>query len=499
MGPPPPDVEDAVTVPRAARIDPDYSGVVLPPNIAPLNFSIREEGSRFFVRIHSDAGQPVEIDSSSPAIEIPLRPWHALVSASRGRDLRMDVYAQSDGQWRQYQPIVNHVAEEEIDGHLAFRLIGPVHNKWGEVEIHQRNLENFEESPILDGKTLARGCVNCHSFVGNDPNKMLVAFRSRLGRGTLLADNGKVAKLDLRIGYTAWHPSGRIAAYSINNLEQLFHLAGPEVRDVIDMDGALAYYHVEGHRSTMVPGASANQRLETYPAWAPDGRYLYYCSATPLWAYHKRDARAEPPARYAEVKYDLRRIPYDVDTDQWGKPETVLAAAQTGLSILAPRISPDGRFLLMCMCRYGSFPVYQPTSDLYMMDLARGTWKKADGVNSEFSESWHCWSSNSRWIAFSSKRGGGTFTRCYLSYVDETGGTHKPLIVPQRDPERYRSMLKTISLPELLTAPVPYSSTDMARAARSDSFVQVAAPSATRDATGAEPWRRASHDHIDEH
>jgi Tol biopolymer transport system component len=326
---------------------------------------------------------------------------------------------------------------------------------------------------------------------------MLVAFRSRFGRGTLLVDNARVEKLDVRMGYTAWHPAGRMAAYSINNLEQAFHMAGPEVRDVIDRDGALAYYSIDARKSKMVPGASNNDRLESYPAWSPDGRYLYYSSAPLLWTRGQRVSADGPPNRYAEVKYDLRRIRYDIETDQWGKPETVLSAEKTGLSILLPRISPDGKFLLVCMCRYGCFPVYQTTSDLYMMDLARGTLKKAEEVNSEFSESWHSWSSNSRWIAFSSKRGGGTFTRCYLSYVDATGRTHKPLIVPQKDPEFYRSLIKTISVPELLTGPVSSSPTALARAARWGAAIQTGSPSGTDEVEHAKPSQQASADHME--
>ncbi len=48
-----------------------------------------------------------------------------------------------------------------------------------------------------------------------------------------------------------------------------------------------------------------------------------------------------------------------------GKVETVLSADETGLSILLPRISPDGRFLLFCMCKYGCSSVYQPSRDTW--------------------------------------------------------------------------------------------------------------------------------------
>ena len=103
---------------------------------------------------------------------------------------------------------------------------------------------------------------------------------------------------------------------------------------------------------------------------------------------------------------------------------------------------------------------------MYIMDLANGTYAKAE-ANSEESESWHSWSSNSRWIAFSSKRGGGLLTRCYISYVDETARTRKPFLLPQSDPEFYESSLKMVSLPELVTAPVTASRATLQRAVRS--------------------------------
>jgi hypothetical protein len=87
-------------------------------------------------------------------------------------------------------------------------------------------------------------------------------------------------------------------------------------------------------------------------------------------------------------------------------------------------------------------------------------------IHSEFSESWHSWSSNSRWIAFSSKREGGLFTRTYFSYVDEAGTAHKPLVLPQQDPAYYDSLLETYSVPELVKGPVAVSQSRLARAAR---------------------------------
>ena len=433
-----PDLHDASLVATLPRIRPDYTAVTVPANIAPLNFVIDEQGDRFFIELSSSVGDSIKIASTSPDIVIPQEPWRRLLAANRGEKLRIVVFVERSRQWHKYETITNRIAEEEIDSFLAYRLIEPVHQWWREITIQQRELATYQESNVLDGMSLAESCLNCHSFANNDPTRMSIGMRSRkYGAATLLVDRGAAKKVGTKFGYTAWHPSGRLAVYSMNKTWQFFHTAGPEVRDVIDMDSALAYYVLENETVAKVPAASDKLRLETYPAWSPDGRWLYYCSAPMLWP----DADDELPARYQEVRYDLMRVGYDLATDQWGDPETVLSAEETGMSILLPRISPDGRFLLFCMCHYGCFPIYQPSSDLYMMDLSTREYRRLE-INSEFSESWHSWSSNSRWIAFSSKRQGGVFTRCFLSFVDENGVAHKPFMLPQEDPRFYDSFLE---------------------------------------------------------
>jgi len=204
---------------------------------------------------------------------------------------------------------------------------------------------------------------------------------------------------------------------------------------------------------------------------------MYFCSAPVLWS----DRDTVPQENYDQVKYDLVRISYDLDRDEWGELETVLSAKDTGLTILLPRVSPDGRWLLFCMCNYGSFPVYYDSSDLYLIDLK--AFEKTGHVkpqrlqiNSDKSESWHSWSGNSRWIAFSSKRQSGVFTRSYLSYVDESGRAYKPFLLPQKDPTYYDSCLWTYSVPELVAAPVPVTGEKLGRVIRGSRKISVSLP-----------------------
>ena len=469
------------------NISPDYAGIVIPGNIAPLNFRILEKGQAYCVKIHSHSGSAIEISSKTGRIRVPLRKWRALLDANKGRELFVDVYVRNaQDKWLQFQRIANTIAKEDIDRTLVYRFMKPIYSEWRDMGIYQRDLTDFDVSLVMHGRSFGQGCLNCHSFVGNASDTMTIGLRSaKYGSSTLLARNGDVHKIGARWGYTAWHPSGRLAVYSMNKVRQFFHTGGMEVRDVVDLDSALLCYHVDSKKVTCPEELADKNRLETYPTWSPDGRYLYFCSGPILW----QDRNTVPPENYDKLKYDLRRIAYDVETDQWGKAETVLSADETGLSILLPRISPDGRFLLFCMCRYGCFPVYQPSSDLYLMDLATGDYRKL-AANSSYSESWHSWSSNSRWIAFSSKRQGGSLTRTYLSYVDQTGQVHKPFVLPQKDTAYYDSLLETYSVPELIAGSVKVSKSLLARVARSEPSVAVDIPitGATPKAGPNEPW-----------
>lgn len=459
-------------IPYEPNISPDYSGIVLPPNIAPLNFVIREPGTAFHVDIHAHDSAPIRVKNSSGHMAIPLRPWRALLRSHQGQEIYFDISVRGkDGAWRQFKRITNTIAQHPIDSTLVYRFMKPIYNWWKDIGIYQRQLADYDTSCVLKGESFGEGCLNCHSFVGNDSTTMTIGLRSETyGSRTLLAQGKQVDTIGAKWGYTAWHPSGQLAVYSINKVRQFFHVGGMEVRDVVDLDSALVCYYAADHRTVSPAGMADKDRLETYPTWSPDGRSLYFCSAPILW-----EDDTTPPEKYDQVRYDLRRMAYDPATDQWGDVETLLSAEDTGLSILLPRISPDGRFCLFCMCPYGCFPIYQPGSDLYLMDLSTGAYQKL-AINSEYSESWHSWSSNSRWIAFSSKRRGGLLTRTYFSYIDETGTAHKPFVLPQKDPAAYDAMMQTFSVPELVRERIKTPASTLARAARSRSSVAVEVP-----------------------
>jgi hypothetical protein len=460
-----------VDVRRLPRIRPDYSQTVVPPNIAPLNFLVEEPGTEFRVRLHGAGGGDVLLASHTPSVVIPLRRWRKLLAEHRGGSIEVDIYVKgADGRWSRYDAITNTVARDEIDSHLVYRLLGPVCNIFHEVRICQRNLENYDESLIVGSDALGGACVNCHSFQHNRPD--LFSFEVRPGidqktpaTGMILVRDGRATRLETRSdaaprapGHLSWQQNGWVA-FSMTWPDQVFRGAGAEIRDVFDHYSALAALNTTTGATSTSLGIANPDRLVTFPCWSADGKALYFSSARKLWG---PDGLITGD-KIKDTMYDLMRVSFDVDTGAWGQPETLLAAAETGKSLLEPRASPDGRYLLFCSTDYGGFPLYQPGCHLYLMDLKTGQYRRL-AYNGDQTDAWHCWSSNSRWIVFSSKRDNGLLARPYFSYLDAEGRERKPFVLPQKDPAFYDTCLKTYNMPELVTGPVTIPQKELVRA-----------------------------------
>jgi hypothetical protein len=447
-----PDEEKVVFSKRQPVIDPDYRGIVIPPNIAPLNFRVDENEAKGFVDIHlkNAKSSQIKIKIKNGIVKIPHRRWKRLLKRGAGEILCVDVYLkEKPAGWKRFQTIENKIDMEEIDEHVAYRLINPGYVLWWEMGIYQRNLENFHESPIFTNRTTKNNCMNCHTFCGNNPNIMMFHMRGKYG-GTIIARNGNLEKVNTGTQYTmsagvypSWHPDGKHLAFSVNKIKQAFHARRDRSIYVNDLASDLIVYDIEKRQVTTSPKIST-KRLENTPEWSPDGKYLYYISAP---------ERHLPEPDWDKYQYDLMRIAYDPVTSVWGEPEIVLSAAQTGLSISFPKISPDGKYLLFTGSDYGYFAINFSSSDLYLLDLVSNEYSKLS-INSDRSESFHSWSANSRWFVFASKRENGLTSRLYFCHISEAGHVSKPFIMPQKDPEFYNTFICNYNAPQMISGAV---------------------------------------------
>jgi Tol biopolymer transport system component len=438
-------------VKRLPSIFPDYTGILIPPNIAPLNFKINEPGTEFEARIYTSNENQIIERSSNPSIRMDVDQWHELLEKGMGSKVYVEVFVKSsEGHWQKFEPIINEISKEKLDSHLAYRLINTGYVLYNSLGIYQRNLENFDEKPILENRSFEYGCLNCHSFNRNDPNQMMIHTRAIHG-GTLINQNGKLSKIDTKHKYTlsagaypCWHPDGKHIAYSVNNINQNFCVGETRI-EVSDEYSDLVVYDIEKNTITTSPKVSTASR-ENLPNWSPDGKYIYYINAPVVVNLVDR----------IRAKYDLMRIAYDVNTNQWGEPDTVISSQAIGKSISFPKISPNGKFLMFCTSDNGYFTIHYPQADLNLLNLQTGEYQKME-INSPQTDSYHCFSSTGHWFVFSSKRIDGLFTRPYFSYLDDNGKASKPFVLPQENPEFYNTFPKNYNIPELITGEVTVS------------------------------------------
>lgn len=437
-------IPDFQEINKKASIFPDYDSITVPCNIAPLNFRINEPAQKYVAVYEVKGKELFRIASSNGKIMVPFGKWKKLIEASKGQTYSVRLFAKINGHWGRYKPITNYVAADSIDSYLVYRLIEPGFETWNKMGIYQRCLTNFDELPIMENSVSEGNCMNCHSFSLNNGDCML--FHMRAGKaGTYFYTNGNLEKVDTKTDstlspcvYPSWHPGGKLVAFSVNRIVQTFHAVPGKKIEVLDTLSDIVIYNLQTHSLSTSPLISSKSRLETFPTWSPDGKYLYFCSA-----------KARPPTDYKNIRYDLVRIAYDPESNKFGEADTVYSAASAGKSVSFPRVSPDGKRVMFCLSDYGNFSIWHPESDLYLFNLETKELSKPN-INSSQTESYHTWSSTGRWLVFSSRRIDGHYTRPYFSYVDRSGNLHKPFILPQKDPEFYDRLLKSYNVPELV-------------------------------------------------
>lgn len=450
-------------------INPDYTDVTVPANIAPLNFSLTTpyEDAR---AVLSSADQKIEVKAKGGQFVIPASKWKKLLQAASGNTVDVTVQAKDKGQWVEYAPFKLYVATEPVDPYIAYRLIAPGYTLWNKMGLYQRNLENYTETAIIENKMSGRNCVNCHSFCMQNPDKMLFHMRETYP-GTILVDGDKIEKLNTKteqtissLVYPSWHPSGKYVAFSVNNTKQGFHMNDRNRIEVFDEASDVVVYDVEKHEIVTTGKLFSKEAFETFPTFSPDGKTLYFCTAG-----------ARPiPKEFSAIKYSLCSIAFDPDTRSFGSVvDTLYNANTTGQSVSFPRVSPDGKHLMYTVSGYGNFSIWHKDADLYMADLSTGESTPLDILNSDDVESYHSWSSNSRWVIFSSRRIDGLYTRPYIAYIGEDGKACKPFLLPQKDTEFYDRFMMSYNIPEFITGKVKVGGRVLGLKAKEDKGIDV--------------------------
>ena len=444
---------DVATQDALPPIYPDYCDVTIPENIAPLNFLIREDCEAIEVK----AGE-LTLNASGNEAVFDIDDWKELMQQAADKELEVTVTARVRGRWIQYKPFHWRVVSDKIDPYLTYRLIEPDYEIWNNIQIQQRCIENFDVNALGHYEQLENRCMNCHTYASQNPELSMMYVRGP-GGGAILNRNGELSKLNIPGSvYFGFSPSGRYITYSTQKIIPAFHSDPSKRLEVYDATSNVFVADMEHQRIISSPLLSDSLKFETFPTFSPDGKYIYYCAADSV----------SLPTDIKSLQYRLVRIPFDEATGTIGTQVDTLSTSES--SVCHPRISPDGRFLLYTIADYGTFPIWHPEADLQMMDLATGAVDSLQIVNSQKSDTYHSWSSNSRWFVFASKRDDGLYGKPYFCYIDKEGKAHKPFCLPQEHPAFYDNNLKSFNAPELGKGKVPFDVNDVAKAMKQPSI-----------------------------
>ena len=121
----------------------DYADIVVPFNIAPLNFHYTAAGIKKAVTTVTSGDAVVEF--SGKEVVWDMQQWKSLLASAVSDTIRFSAeLAMKGGDLQTFEWEV-YVSPDKIDPYVSYRLIEPAYEVWHEIEIRERCLENFEE------------------------------------------------------------------------------------------------------------------------------------------------------------------------------------------------------------------------------------------------------------------------------------------------------------------------------------------------------------------
>ena len=298
---------------KLPEIYPDYIGVTIPADIAPLNFNLTDDtfDCMDVVAFGSKGG---EIHTHGKWADFDMDDWHQLTEQNKGGKITLTVRVETDGHWAQYDDFDIFVSPYQLDDWgLTYRRIKPGYEVGGDIGIYQRDIHTFDEYAILTETVVPGRCFNCHTANRTNPDRITLQMRGE-GGGTMIQKDGRQTWVETKTditkaagSYSYWHPDGDYVAMAVNSVHQSFFTGTGQRIEVYHRFSDVEVLDTRSNELMLSPLLFTDD-LEIFPAFSADGKYIYYSTSKPC----------RVPAEYEKVKCSLCRIAFDAEKGTFG-------------------------------------------------------------------------------------------------------------------------------------------------------------------------------------
>ncbi|MEM9055833.1 MAG: tetratricopeptide repeat protein [Pseudomonadota bacterium] len=312
-------------------------------------------------------------------------------------------------------------------------------------------------------------CGNCHSFSGDgDTLGLDVDYGNDKGGYAILPVSEQMVLNDEKI--ITWSdyekddgeatfgllsqvsPDGRYVISTVKDRAVFVATPGIEYSQLFfPIKGILVVYDTETGTYTPLPGADDPAYVQSNPTWSPDGKHVVFARAKVYSKPSIADATSillsenDVPAFIEDgepYKFDLYRVPFN--DGRGGEPEPIEGASHNGKSNFFAKFSPDGKWIVFCKAE--NYMLLMPDSELFIVPAEGGEARRLR-ANTDNMNSWHSFSSNGRWLVFSSKAF-TPYTQLFLTHIDEHGRSTPPVVL-----DRFTNDDRAANIPEFVPLP----------------------------------------------